>query len=107
MHDDSFQPEIASVRRRIENLEERIGALTKYEHWARKKSELLFKELEEMEGILRPIWWLRSWAFDKYSFLISKRVERCERRLSRYEFRLECLISVEEITETARPPDIG
>ena len=107
MSDSSFQPEIESVRRRVENLKERIETLTKHEYWARKKSELLLKEFEELEGILRSVWWLRSWMFDKYSLIVSLRVQRYERRLSRYEFRLEGLMSVEEITETARPPNVG
>ena len=120
MSDSSFQLEIASVRRRIENLEERIGTLTDRECHIRKRSELLLKEIEELEGILRSIWRLRSWAFDEYSLLIFERAKRCEGRLVQYKSRLAALekldrdeferavlMDIKEITKPVWLPDVG
>ncbi len=101
---DNFQLEIKSVSRRVENLKERAETLTKHEYWARKKSELLLREFEELEGILRPIWWLRSLVFDRYSLIVPLRVQRCERKLVRYEFELAVLMDIEELTKPVWPP---
>ena len=98
--DDYSESRIESIKRLIEGLKEGIEIFTEYERSLRKKSEKIWSS-----GTLGISWKLKAWILYIHSIFISKKVERLEKPLSRLEFELEVLLSIEKITESTRPFD--
>ena len=98
--DDYSESRIELIKRRIKVLKGKIKGYTNLELSLMKESDSI-----RADGILGLVWRLRSWVLDRCSIIISKEMERCERRLARLEFQLDCSKSIEEITESTRPFD--